>query len=119
MRCGRSATAARIVRRGIAVRTAGGRHAAVFALTACRSRHATARTAFALVAACNGLWGAGYLIFSAITDTGDLAFVARDLVLRPAWAWRLGMGLAGLWLCRSVVRNVAPCLPNGMPLLAA
>jgi len=93
--------------------------AAVFALAARRSRHVTARTACALVAAFNGLWGAGYLIFSAVTDTGDLAFVVRDLALQPAWAWRLGMGLAGLWLYRLVVRNVAPCLPNGMPLLAA
>jgi len=93
--------------------------AAVFSLAARRSRHATARTAFALVAAFNGLWGAGYLIFSAVTDTGDLAFVVRDLVLRPVWAWRLGMGLAGLWLYGIVLRSVAPCLPNGMPLLAA
>ncbi|WIH05381.1 hypothetical protein KHF85_02370 [Xanthomonas translucens pv. graminis] len=87
----------------------------MFALAACRSRHATARTAFALVAACNGLWGAGYLIFSAVTGPGDLAFVVRDLALRPGWAWRLGMGPTGLWFYRIVVRNAAPCLPNGMP----
>lgn len=93
--------------------------AAVCAVAAHRSRHATARTAFALLAAFNGLWGAGYLIFSAATDTGDLAFVLRDLGLHPAWAWRLGMGLAGLWLYSAVVRNVAPHLPNGMSLLAA
>jgi hypothetical protein len=93
--------------------------AAVFALAARRSRHDTARTAFALVAAFNGLWGTGYLIFSAVTDTGDLAFVVRDLALRPAWAWRLGMGLAGLWLYGAVWRNLAPFLPKGRPLLAA
>lgn len=93
--------------------------AAIFILAARRSRHDTARTAFALVAAFNGLWGAGYLIFSAVTDNGDLAFAVRDLALRPAWAWRLGMALAGLWLYRGVLRSVAPCLPKGMPLLAA
>ncbi|WP_369935975.1 hypothetical protein [Xanthomonas tesorieronis] len=93
--------------------------AAVFGAAAHRSRHATARTVCALVAAFNGLWGAGYLIFSALTDTGDLAFVVRDLALRPAWVWRLGMGLAGLLLYGIVLRSVAPCLPKGRPLLAA
>lgn len=93
--------------------------AAACILAARRRRADTPRLALALIAAFNGLWGAGYLLFSAVTNDGDLAFVLRDLALQPAWAWRLGMGLAGAWLYLQVLRAIAPWLPKGRPMLAA
>lgn len=93
--------------------------AAVCILAARRRRADMVRLTLALIAAFNGLWGSGYLLFSAVTDNGDFAFVVRDLALHPAWAWRLGMGLTGAWLYLQVLRAIAPWLPKGRPLLAA
>jgi hypothetical protein len=38
-----------------------------------------------LAMAFNLFWGAGYLIYSAVTNSGDYAFVLRDLALEPNW----------------------------------
>ena len=72
-----------------------------------------------LLLAFSGFWGAGYCIFSAVTDSGDLAFVLRDLSLQPRWLWRVGMGLIGLFLYRAIRKKAATVLPNGVPLIAA
>ena len=72
-----------------------------------------------LLLAFSGFWGAGYCIFSAVTDSGDLAFVVRDLSLEPRWLWRLGMGLVGLLLYRAIRRQAATVLPDGRLLLVA
>ncbi len=80
----------------------------------------SARAVFlGLLLAFSGFWGAGYCIFSAVTDSGDLAFVVRDLSLEPRWLWRLGMGLAGLLLYRVIRRQAATVLPHGRLLLLA
>ena len=44
------------------------------------------------------LWGAGYFIFSAITNRGDWAFVLRQLAVEPRWLWRCLMGILGCYL---------------------
>jgi hypothetical protein len=74
---------------------------------------------FGLLLAFSGFWGAGYCIFSAVTDGGDLAFVLRDLSLQPRWLWRVGMGLVGLLLYGAIRRQAATVLPNGRLLLVA
>jgi len=64
----------------------------------------------------NLFWGAGYFIFSAITNTGDWAFVLRDLSLEPRWLWRLLMGALGVFLYVLSTRAIAIHLPPGTPL---
>jgi hypothetical protein len=94
--------------------------AAVAAIALQRVPSASSRAVFlGLLLAFSGFWGAGYGIFSAVTDSGDLAFVLRDLSLEPRWLWRLGMGLAGLYLYRVIRRQAANVLPNGWLLFAA
>ncbi len=75
------------------------------------------RLFFVLAIAFNLFWGAGYFIYSAVTDTGDWAFVLRDLALRPSWMWRGFMGALGLVLYERSIRLVAFYLPPGTPLL--
>ena len=65
----------------------------------------------------NLFWGTGYFIFSAVTDTGDLAFVLRDLAVRPSWLWRGFMGVFGVFLYERSIRLVAFHLPSGTPLV--
>jgi hypothetical protein len=77
------------------------------------------RVLLVLLVAFSGLWGAGYCIFSAVTDTGDLAFTWHDLGLRPAPIWRLAMGIVGIVLYRIILRYVSDFLPKGVPLLLA
>ncbi len=77
------------------------------------------RPFLALVRAFNGFWGAGYLIFSAITNTGDWAFVLRDLQLQPLWLWRTAMAPLGAFLYVVSLRLVAGHLARGTPLFAA
>ena len=65
----------------------------------------------------NLFWGAGYFVFSAITASGDLAFVVRDLALEPRWLWLLFMGALGVYLYSRSMRLVANGLPKDTPLL--
>jgi len=94
--------------------------AAVAALGLRRGSRSPSLTAFlGLLLAFSGFWGAGYLLFSALTNDGDPAFVVRDLPLQPVWLWRLGMGVVGVWLYALILRHSAKFLPRGRPLLAA
>src|SRR5450755_3873337 len=70
-----------------------------------------------LAMALNLFWGTGYFIFSAVTDSGDWAFVLRDLRLEPAWLWRCGMGALGLYLYARSIKLVGRYLSPGTPLL--
>ena len=80
---------------------------------------ASARTFLALLVAFNGFWGAGYFLFSGITNTGDWAFVLQDLSLEPRWLWRIAIVILGVWLYGLTLRLVAPVLPRGRVLVAA
>jgi hypothetical protein len=75
------------------------------------------RLFFVLAMAFNLFWGGGYFIFSALTNTGDWAFVLRDLSLEPRWLWRLLMGALGVGIYVWTVRAVARHLPPGTPLV--
>lgn len=76
------------------------------------------RLFLALAVAFNLFWGAGYFVFSAVTNTGDWAFVLRDLALQPSWLWRFLMGALGVYLYYRSVALVALHLPSGTPLVA-
>jgi len=91
---------------------------ALFALRA-RDWSATTGAFIALVLAFNAMWGAGYLPYSAVTNLGDWAFIFTDHGVLPAWAWRLLIGIVGVWLYARTMRFVAPYLPSGLPLIAA
>jgi predicted Co/Zn/Cd cation transporter (cation efflux family) len=65
----------------------------------------------------NLFWGAGYFIFSAVTNSGDWAFVLRDLSLEPRWLWRLLMGALGVVLYVLSTRVIAIRLPPGTLLV--
>jgi hypothetical protein len=65
----------------------------------------------------NLFWGGGYFIFSAVTNTGDWAFVLRDLSLEPRWLWRFLMGALGIGIYARSIRAVAILLPPNMPLV--
>jgi len=75
------------------------------------------RLFFVLAMGFNLFWGGGYFIYSAVTDTGDLAFVLRDLALRPSWIWRASMGVFGVFLYQRSLQLVALYLPFGTPLI--
>lgn len=75
------------------------------------------RLFFVLAMAFNLFWGAGYFIFSAVTNTGDWAFVLRDLSLEPQWLWRLLMGALGVVIYVRSIRAVATHVPPGTPLV--
>lgn len=77
------------------------------------------RVFLVLTMALNLLWGAGYFVYSAVTDSGDLAFVLRDLALQPHSLWLSLMGVLGVCLYYGSVRLVASQLPPGIPLLTA
>lgn len=65
----------------------------------------------------NLFWGAGYFIFSAITNNGDWAFALRGLALQPNWLWRGLMGALGVDLYHRSIELVAFYLPSGTPLV--
>ena len=75
------------------------------------------RLFFVLIMAFNLFWGAGYFVFSAITNTGDWAFVLRNLFLEPLWLWRLLMGALGMVIYVRSIRAVATLVPPGTPLV--
>ena len=75
------------------------------------------RLFFVLAMAFNLFCGAGYFIFSAVTNTGDWAFVLRDLSLEPRWLWRLLMGALGAVIYVRSARAVAAHVPPGTPLV--
>ncbi|MFT4246879.1 MAG: hypothetical protein QM581_02420 [Pseudomonas sp.] len=83
------------------------------------SQSSHARVFWALLLAFSGLWGAGYSIYSAIADTGDLAFVLRDLSLEPKWIWRIFLGISGIVLYRLIISNARDFLPRDRPLYLA
>jgi hypothetical protein len=76
-------------------------------------------TFLALLLGYSGLWGAGYLIYSALTNKGDIAFVLRDLALEPRWLWRASVGIAGVCLYAWILRRAGEFLPNGASFLTA
>jgi hypothetical protein len=69
------------------------------------------------VFAFNALWGTGYLIYSAVLDTGDLAFVWRLNPVAEPWLWRILLGVAGVFLYSRAMRTLAPLLPPRLPVL--
>jgi hypothetical protein len=71
------------------------------------------------VFAFNALWGAGYFIYSAVLDIGDLTFVWRDLHATPPWLWRTMLGALGVMLYGVCLRLLAPHLPPKLPVLVA
>lgn len=77
------------------------------------------RVFLVLAMALNLLWGSGYFVYSAVTDTGDLAFALRDLALHPKTLWLFLLGALGVCLYAGSVRLVARELPAGVPLLTA
>jgi hypothetical protein len=64
----------------------------------------------------NLFWGAGCFILSAVTNTGDWAFVLRQLQLEPVWVWRIVLGVLGIFIYRWAMRLLASQLPIGTPL---
>jgi hypothetical protein len=70
-----------------------------------------------LTMAFNLLWAAMYMVSSAVTNTGDWAFVLRDLRLQPNWLWRCLMGALGLYLYYLFLRLIAFYLPARTPLV--
>lgn len=94
--------------------------AAASSLALGRLCHLPRLTAFlALLLAFSGLWSSGYLIYSAVANTGDFAFVLRDLSLEPRWLWRVCMGVAGIGLYWAILVRAVRFAPKGMPLSAA
>ena len=91
--------------------------AACWSLARNRPLASQSRLFFVLAMAFNLFWGAGYLIFSAVTNTGDWAFVLRDLSLEPRWLWRLLMGALGVSVYVRSARAVASDVPPGTPLV--
>jgi hypothetical protein len=91
--------------------------AACWSLARNRPPTSHSRLFFVLAMAFNLFWGAAYFIFSAITNTGDCAFVLRDLSLEPRWLWRLLMGAIGAALYVRSVRAIATEVPPGTPLV--
>jgi hypothetical protein len=84
---------------------------------ACSSRpDSLPRFFFVMTMAFNLFWGGGYFIFSALTNTGDWAFVMRDLSLEPRLLWRLLIGALGIAIYSRSLRAVARLAP-GMPLV--
>jgi len=75
------------------------------------------RLFFVLAMAFNLFWSAAYFIFSAVTNTGDWAFVLRDLSLKPIWMWRLLMGALGVVIYVRSARAVDKLVPPGTSLL--
>jgi hypothetical protein len=72
-----------------------------------------------LAMAFNLFWGAGCFILSAVTNTGDWAFVLRQMELEPVWVWRVVIGVLGVFLYRWTMRLLASQLPIGTPLFTA
>jgi hypothetical protein len=91
--------------------------AACWSLARNRPLASRSRLFFVLAMAFNLFWGAAYLIFSAVTNTGDWAFVLRDLSLEPRWLWRLLMGVLGVGMYVLSARAVGTHVPPGTPLL--
>jgi hypothetical protein len=74
------------------------------------------RVLLALAMAFNLFWGSGYLIYSAVTDSGDWSYPLHDLGLQPVWLWRGLMAAAGLGLYYQTLRLLFVLLPAGLPL---
>ncbi len=82
-----------------------------------RSLPANWRLFLVFAMAFNLFWGAGYFVFSAVTNTGDWAFVLRGLALEPSWLWRCLMGALGVYLYERSVAITASHLPPRTPLV--
>jgi hypothetical protein len=97
--------------------------AVCLALARGRPQTSLSRLFFTLAMAFNFFWGGGYFIFSAVTNTGDWAFVLRELSLEPAWFWRSLMGALGVVIYARSMRVFAstwrPEVPLVWPYLAA
>jgi len=97
--------------------------AVCLALARGRPQTSLSRLFFTLAMAFNFFWGGGYFIFSAVTNTGDWAFVLRELSLEPAWFWRCLMGALGVVIYARSMRVFAstwrPEVPLVWPYLAA
>ena len=93
--------------------------AAFWALARGRPPASASRTFFVLAMAFNLFWGAGYFVFSSVTNRGDWAFVLRAFALEPRWIWRLLLGVLGVVLYVRFIREVASCAPPGVPFALA
>jgi hypothetical protein len=69
------------------------------------------------VFAFNAMWGTGYFIYSAVLNTGDLAFVWRAYTVAPEWLCRVLLGGVGVFLYSRAMRAMAPRLPPRLPVL--
>jgi hypothetical protein len=88
-----------------------------FVLTRWPSLSGNWRLFLVFAMAFNLFWSEGYFVFSAVTNSGDLAFVLRDLSLQPSWLWRFVMGAIGVFLYYGSIRLIASHLPAHTPLL--
>lgn len=93
--------------------------AAFWAMARGRPAASASRMFFVLAMAFNLFWGAGYFVFSSVTNRGDWAFVLRGLALEPRWLWRALMGILGLFLYVRFLRAIAACAPAGLPFAMA
>ena len=91
--------------------------AACWSLARNRPLASLSRLFFVLAMAFNLFWGAGYFIFSAVTNTGDWAFVLRDLSLEPRWLWRFLMATLGVVIYVRSAQAIASHLPLDTPLV--
>ena len=84
-------------------------------------RRSPSRDLLSLFVAFNACWGFGYLMYSAVTDTGDWAF-ALHAVAPIGWknaAMRAVCGVSGVVLYVSALRWMRTRLPASWELLAA
>ncbi len=91
--------------------------AACWSLARNRPLASNSRLFLVLAMAFNLFWSSAYFIFSAVTNTGDWAFVLRDLSLEPQWVWRLLMGVLGAGMYVFSARAISRQVPPGTPLL--
>ena len=70
-----------------------------------KARRFDATQYFLWLFGCVSMMNVGYLLFSAVLDSGDWARVIADL--QPPVAWRVGMGLAGLALYLMIIRQAS------------
>ncbi len=83
-------------------------------LARARAASPAVRLLLVLTMAFNLFWGAGYFIFSAATNSGDWAFVLRQLELEPSWLWRSLMGALGVVIYAISLRAIVRSWPAGV-----
>lgn len=73
------------------------------------------RMFLSLTMSLNLFWGFGYLLFTALTERGDWAFLLNS----AAPAWRIVMGVTGIVLYLATMKIARPFLPRAMFLFVS